>query len=81
MDQDDAIDCIVTERYYQDDKHGTIEEQGHEIGEWLILIEAELEEAKAGLVKGKKGRDHVMSEIIQIAALALAAIEQHGAGE
>jgi hypothetical protein len=46
-----------------------------------LLIEAELVEAKQALIKGGKGRDSVMSEIVQIGALALAAIEEHGIQE
>jgi hypothetical protein len=76
-----VVFLLHRERKFQDDKHGSIEESGHTIGEWLLLIEAELVEAKQALIKGGKGRDSVMSEIVQIGALALAAIEEHGIQE
>jgi len=69
---------IMNEREYQDQKHGDIEEHGHTVGGWLLIIEAELAEAKRALIKGGSGRDHVMAEILQIAATATAALEQHG---
>lgn len=76
--RNDAIRAIEDEREFQDQKWGTIDEKPHTIGEWILLIEAELEEAKTALIKGGRGRDSVRSEIIQVAALALAALEQHG---
>jgi hypothetical protein len=44
----------------------------------MILIESELEEAKRAIVKGGKGRDSWRQELIQVAALCCAALEQHG---
>lgn len=72
--------AILKERYFQDNKHGTIATDGgsHTIGEWLLLIEAELAEAKTALIKGGSGRDSVRSEIVQVAALCMACLEQHG---
>lgn len=77
-----ALDAFFAERRFQDEKHGPLYGGGsHTIGEWILLMEAELAEAKRALLKGGKGRDSVLSEIIQVGALALAAIEQHGTGE
>lgn len=70
---------IRAERAFQDNKWGTIQDNPHAIGGWILLIEAELDEAKRALIKGGEGRDSVMQEILQIAALAHAALEQHGA--
>lgn len=78
LHQERAINILVDERLYQDNKHGSIEDVPHAIGGWILLIEAELAEAKQALIKGGRGRDGVMHEIAQIGALALAAIEQHG---
>lgn len=81
MNSREAVQSILDERYFQDKKHGTIEVCPHTIGEWILLIEAELQEAKEACIKGGKGRDSVLSEIVQVGALALACIEQHGTGE
>lgn len=55
---------------------------GHEFGAWLIILEKELDEAKDALVHGggktAKGRNTIRAELIQIAAVAVAALEQHG---
>lgn len=48
------------------------------MGEWILLMESELAEAKHALIKGGRGRDTVRHEIIQVGALCVAALEQHG---
>lgn len=58
---------------------------GHELGAWLLVVEKELNEAKEAAtgngLREKKGRHSVRSEIIQIMAVCLAALEQHGVKE
>ena len=58
---------------------------GHELGAWLIVIEKELDEAKDACIHGGhstgKGRNSIRSEILQIAAVCIAALEQHGLEE
>lgn len=76
-----AIEALKKERLFQDNKWGGIDDHGHTIGEWILLIEAELEEAKRALIKGGVGRDSVLMEVVQVGALALACIEQHGTDE
>lgn len=73
--------AIVEERRFQNTKHGDVQTSPHTLGEWLLLIEAELAEAKQALIKGGAGRDTVRSEIIQVAALAVACLEQHGTAD
>ena len=74
----EVANAIIEELIYQRAKWGTIEDNGHDKGTWWILIEAELEEARQALVKGGSGRNSFRSEIIQVAALCFAALEQHG---
>jgi hypothetical protein len=69
---------IAAERFYQDQKHGNLENSGHTIGEWIIIMEAELAEAKHALIKGGEGRDSVLHEILQTVATGVACLEQHG---
>ena len=66
---------IVKEREFQDSKHGA---DGHSLGAWLLIVESELEEAKHAAVKPGAGRYNIISEIIQVAAVCFAALEQHG---
>lgn len=73
--------AIGRERIYQDQKHGSLAEHGHTLGEWILIAEAELEEAKEALIKGGSGRDSVRSELVQVAATIVACLEQHGLSE
>ena len=49
-----------------------------ELWERSEILEKELEEAKNGWMKNKTGKDSALAEIRQIAAVALACIQQHG---
>lgn len=70
--------AVCAERKYQDCKWGTIEDVPHDLGTWYLLIEAELREVREALVKGGSGRDSARAELVQVAALCVAALEQHG---
>lgn len=58
---------------------------GHELGGWLIIARSELNEAMTALVHGGsktgKGRDTVRAELVQLAAVCVAALEQWGLEE
>lgn len=73
-----ACAAVKREREYQDAKHGGVDTNPHSIGAWLLIVESELNEAKEAAIKGGEGRNNVISEIIQIAATCIAALEQHG---
>lgn len=74
-----VIDAILAERDFQDEKHGPLSGAGgHTLGEWIIIAEAELAEARNSLIKGGMGRDSLRSELVQVAAVLLACLEQHG---
>lgn len=75
----EAICSIMDEREFQDRKFGP--DSRHTIGEWILIMEAELAEAKVALIKGGVGRNSVLQEIVQVCAVGVACIEQHGAGE
>lgn len=78
MNFDTIIAAVREERAYQDGLHGSIQDAPHEMGTWILLIEAELNEAKLALIKGGEGRNALRSELVQVAALCVAALEQHG---
>lgn len=73
----DVTRAIAYEREYQDNKWGTIEEHPHTVGEWILIAEAELNEAKQGWCKGR-GDEDTLRELLQVAAVITACLQQHG---
>ena len=72
------VHAIVTERLHQTDKHGA---ENHTMGAWMLILEAELNEAKTATIKPRDGRDNVISEVVQVAAVCFAILEQYGVKE
>ena len=68
---------IVDERIYQDEVWGTIEEHPHDVPGWLLILERELAEAKEAWMT-RNGDQAALQEILQVAAVAVAALQQHG---
>lgn len=75
---EEVFDAIRAERAYQDNKWGTIEEHPHSITEYLLIMRKELEEAENGWMKNAQGRHSALQEILQVASVAVAALQQHG---
>lgn len=71
-----VFEAIDEERQYQDDKFGDKKEQS--VAGFLVLIQNELDEARLGWAKDSKGRNSVMHEIRQIAAVCVGAMEKYG---
>lgn len=65
--------AIDRERDYQNRKWG---DKPHTVGEWLLIMEAELEEAKRAWTKGD-GDSDAKRELLQVIAVGVAALEQH----
>lgn len=74
-----VVDKIESERAYQDKNHGTLIENPHEIGQWLAIIQDELNGAAAAYVKCHTGM--ALHELVQVATAAVACLEQHGIGK
>ena len=56
-----------------------IDRKSRKVSTYDVLIgEAELNEAKLALIKGGEGRNALRSELVQVGALCVAALEQHG---
>ena len=82
---------ILAERDYQNEKYGPVGTPdhcgpgGHSLAGWLIVIEKELAEAKDAATgngrREKTGRNTTRAEIVQIAAVCFAALEQWGMDE
>lgn len=76
--QENAFNAISEERIYQNRKWGTIKDRPHTIAEWILIAEAELEEAKRAWTKECSDL-RALSELLQTAAVIVAALEQHSA--
>lgn len=68
--------AIRRERAYQDAKYGTIAQRKLFLDNYLGIARRELEEARTSLANGD--RDNARCELLQVAAVAIAALEAHG---
>jgi len=75
-DRNAIFDAIEVEREYQDRKWGTIEENPHTVAEWVGLAMEEVIEADEARQQGNY--QFVKMELVQAAAVIVAALEQHG---
>lgn len=69
---------IDEERDHQDRKWGTIQQKPHTVGEWLLILQGELDEAIKAWQKNTPEPHSALDEIRQVASVAVAALEQHG---
>jgi len=69
--------AVVRERAWQDQKWGTIEQHPHEVGGWIALVRKELREAEDAWCT-QRGDAGALEELLQVAATAVACIQQHG---
>lgn len=76
---DDVFAAIARERGYQHRKWGPKE---HGIAAWLLIARGELGEAeRAWLKDGDKADANALGEMLQVAAVLVAGLEQHGVVE
>lgn len=78
LSQDEIFAAIAAERDYQDKKWGPLDRKEQTLAGFLLILRKELEEAEAGWMKNVQGRDSALGEIVQIAAVAVAALQQYG---
>lgn len=71
-----VIAAVIDERSYQDQKWGTIDVNPHSPVEWLNIMQNELLEAHNALLSDDL--EAGLAEIRQVAAVAIACLEQHG---
>lgn len=65
--------AIENERNHQDKKWG---HNSHTVGEWLLIVQAELDEAKEAWVKNN-GDNAALEELLQVVSVGVACIEEH----
>ncbi len=72
-----VVDAIRRERDYQERDWGA---RPRSVAEWLLILEGELQEAKEAWVKNAGDR-HALEEILQVAAVAVSCLVEHGVVE
>lgn len=73
-----VLEAIEAERAYQLNKWGKHHDDTQSLAGYLLIIESELNEAKRGWNKNLSGRDSSLSELVQVVAVAVAALEKFG---
>lgn len=76
LTQQQVFDAIEAERRYQDQKWGADKPQS--LAGFLLVAEKELAEAKEGWNKNLAGRNAPLNELVQVAAVCVAALERYG---
>lgn len=69
--------AVSRERDFQNEKWG---DNPHTIFEWIGIMEKELSEAKAAYFK-RPADEEMLVEILQVVAVGVACMEQHGIQE
>lgn len=69
-----VYDDVKAERDRQDAKWGTVEQNPHSSHEWLGILDEEMYEAT---VEGETYGPNWRTELIHVAAVAIAAVEQY----
>jgi hypothetical protein len=72
----EVLEAIKREREYQDQKYGQLQSRAMSVGDWILVLEEEIAEARLAWVKGRF--EDALREILQVATVAVAAILQHG---
>lgn len=73
----DVFDLIRGERAYQDAKWGPIDSHGHEVGSWVLIVSNLVNDAMRSWVT-QPGDKAALAEIVKVAAVAVACLEEHG---
>lgn len=76
LTKEQVYELILIERRFQDSKWG--EDKPQSLPGFLLILQKEIEEAIDGWMKNKHGRDSPLSEVTQIAAVAVACMERYG---
>lgn len=72
----EVLKAITLEREYQKKKWGPNKPQS--LAGYMLIVRKELEEAENGWNAGKMDGDSPLSELVQVAATCLAALEEYG---
>lgn len=75
---EEVFELIKKERENQDNKWGSLEEKQQSIAGYMLVLKKELVEAEDGWMKNVSGKHSSLSEIVQVAATAVACLQQYG---
>lgn len=78
LTMEEVFDLIKAERDSQDAKFGALDEKQQSVAGYLLIIRKELEEAEAGWMKNVPGKHSALTELVQVAATAIACLQQYG---
>jgi hypothetical protein len=76
LTQEQVFEAIVKERQHQKEKWGENREQS--LPGFLLVVQAELDEAIYGWIKNLPGKSAPLNELVQVAAVCVAALEKYG---
>lgn len=76
LTRQEVYDAIDAERLHQEIKWGMDKPQS--LPGFLLVIENELAEAKEGWCKNLQGKSAPLNELVQVAAVCVAALERYG---
>lgn len=69
--------AIIRERKYQNDKWGNSWAHSHEVDGYIAIMQKELDEALDAWY-GNRSNEAALREILQVVAVGVACLEQHG---
>ncbi len=75
---EEVCESLRLERTAQDQKWGPLEERRQSVSGYITILEAELSGAKKGWVRNVEGKHSSLAEIRQLAAVAIACLQQYG---
>ena len=78
MTFEEVVKSVKEERDFQDKKWGSLDEREQSIPGYLLILKKELIEAEDGWCKNVQGKHSSLAEMRQIAAVAIACLQQHG---
>jgi hypothetical protein len=76
----DVFAILTAERLHQTRKRGDLDAHPLTVGEYLLVMQRELAEAVEAWAKGHPDDTAALCEVVQVAAVAVACLEQHGFG-
>lgn len=82
MSRDEIYQAIDRERDYQDEKWGTLEEHNHTLEEWCDILYQRVDKAWRNCrTPNTTNPKQALHEILTVASVAIACMEQHGVSE
>jgi hypothetical protein len=76
LTMEQVFEAIRAERAFQDTKYG--QDRAQSLPGFILIAEAELSEAKLGWCKNLPGKSAPLNELVQVAAVCVAALERYG---